>query len=510
MAKAAPRPVSRPGVGRMALFTLLGFSAGLPFYLFSTVLFLRLTRNGVDLMTISFFAWVALLPTFKFLWAPLLDRYTVPGFGRFWGKRPGWILLSQLGIASSMVALAFADPDRNLALTALWAVALAFWTTTLEVAADAWRIELAPEKSQQAPLVAATLWGYRSAMVAAGSITLIIADGAGWTTAYLVIALGAFLAFPILIATSADLSLPSSNRWSALGAGLLTSAGVLTAMAAIFAGVGSVLLMAAARAGLTSETNITPIVLALSMLPFIVMALAIPRIRRAPRTSRLRSSPAFGPYVDFFWRYGFASLGILAFVSLYRMGDVLALTLSKPLVNSVGYSLTQIGVADGAVALASSIVGVGLGSWAAARWSRGWALAVGAVLAAIGNLSFVWLANQPPAPFVLYAATAADQFGNGFAGAVFVVYLSLLVNPQHPGSQFAFLSAFAFMLPRLLAGASGSIERVIGYDGFFLLTAVLSLAAIALLPLVARPRLLEEGESTSNSPDISDRCVTNS
>lgn len=137
------------------LYIMLGFSAGLPFYMFSTVLALRLQAHEVGLVVIGFFAWVQLLPTFKFVWAPLLDRYSVPGFGRFWGKRRSWIMLAQLGIFTALVAMALTSGDRNLPLTALFAVLLAFWTTTLEVAADAWRIELAPTQEAQAPLAAA-------------------------------------------------------------------------------------------------------------------------------------------------------------------------------------------------------------------------------------------------------------------------------------------------------------------------------------------------------------------
>jgi PAT family beta-lactamase induction signal transducer AmpG len=69
---------------------------------------------------------------------------------------------------------------------------------------------------------------------------------------------------------------------------------------------------------------------------------------------------------------------------------------------------------------------------------------------------------------------------------VFVVYLSLLVSPRYPGAQYAFLSGFAFLLPRLIGGASGAIQKQIGYDGFFLMSGGLSLAAILLLPLVMR------------------------
>ena len=76
----------RPGFGRIALYLLLGFSAGLPFYMFSTVLVAAAAGARVGLVVIGFFAWVQLLPTFKFLWAPLLDRYDVPGLRPLLGQ----------------------------------------------------------------------------------------------------------------------------------------------------------------------------------------------------------------------------------------------------------------------------------------------------------------------------------------------------------------------------------------------------------------------------------------
>jgi PAT family beta-lactamase induction signal transducer AmpG len=243
-----------------------------------------------------------------------------------------------------------------------------------------------------------------------------------------------------------------------------------------------------------ASSNVTPYVLAISMLPFLIMAAALPRIRKAPPTSAIRRSAAVGPYVDFFWRYGFAAIVLMAFVSIYRMGDVLALNLSKPMIKELGYSFDQIGRADSLVALLASIAGVGLGGWMVTRWRLSWSLAIGAVFAAIGNFGFVWLAHQTTDETLLYIATAADQFGNGMSGAVFVVYLSMLVNPRFPGAQYAFLSGFAFLLPRLLAGAGGSIVESLdaagyrGFDLFFILSGVLSLAAIAFLPTIARIR----------------------
>lgn len=491
----------------MALYVLLGFSAGLPFYMFSTVLSVRLAEHGVALAVIGFFAWVQLLPTFKFLWAPVLDRYDVPGFARFWGKRRGWIMLSQLGIFTAMLAMAATASDASLPLTALFAVLLAFWTTTLEVAADAWRIELAPTAEEQGPVAASNLWGYRTAMVAAGSGALLFADplgsiaptlrslgiAPGWAASYLLIAAAAFVPLPILALLPRQPGC-GGGRLTALAIGLAASAAILLGFAALVAAVGWLVLSGAAAGGISSETNVTTPVLVIAMAPFVVMALLTPWIRKLPPDAGPRSSAAIGPYLDFFWRYGFLAIAILAFVSIYRMGDVLALVLSKPMILGLGYTKTQIGWADGAVALIASIVGVGLGGWMVTKWRWGVTLTIGAIFAAIGNFGFVWLAHQPVDQNTLYIATAADQFGNGMAGAVFVVYLSMLCNPRYPGAQYAFLSGFAFMLSRLLAGAGGQIvERLDaagynGFDMFFLASGVVSLAALLFLPLLGRAR----------------------
>lgn len=498
-------PVVQTRGARMALYVLLGFSAGLPFYMFSTILSARLTEHGVALAVIGFFAWVQLLPTFKFLWAPLLDRYDIPGFGRFWGKRRGWIMLSQLGIFTSMLAMALTSSDASLALTALFAILLAFWTTTLEVAADAWRIELAPTQEEQGPVAAANLWGYRTAMVAAGSGALLLADQAGrfsatlgsvgilpgWTSSYLLIAVAAFIPFPILAAMRRDPA-HGGGRVVALLTGIVASILILGLVALGTAAIGWVVLEAAGGMGFSSKTNVTPWVLGICMLPFVLMAIALPRIRKAGPDSTIRNSAAIGPYIDFFWRYGFTAIALMAFVSVYRMGDVLALNLSKPMILSLGYTKTEIGLADGLVALIASIVGVGIGGFMTTKLRFAVTLSIGAFFAALGNFGFVWLAHVPKSDLALYIATALDQFGNGMAGAVFVVYLSMLVNPRYPGAQYAFLSGFAFLLSRLLSGAGGAvIERLDaagynGFDMFFLASGVISLAALLFLPVVAR------------------------
>lgn len=504
-------PTIRPGFGRLALYLLLGFAAGLPFYMFNAVLLLRLAKHGVDIVTVGFFAWVALLPTFKFAWAPLLDKYDVPGFGRFWGKRRGWIMLSQLGIFLSTVAMALTSSDANLQVTALFAVLLAFWTTTLEVAADAWRIELAPTQEEQGPMVAANLWGYRSAMVAAGSGAIYIAAKSDWTTAYLVIAAAAFLPFPILACMRPDPG-HGGGRGTALVTGVLASAVVLGGSLAIAAAVGWALLAALGSVGLDNPDIVKYWVFAVALLPFVALGAAVPWIRKLPPSHRLLTTSGLAPYLNVAWRYGLVVIPILLFVSVYRMGDVMALTLSHPLFNALGYSLEAIAVADGAVALLSSMLGVALGGWLAAKAPMGWALVIGAIMSALSNWIFAWLAYQAPGgpvwfsllgvqvtagDFDLYLAMALDQFGHGFEGAVFVVYLSLLVNPRFPGTQYALLSGLAFLIPRLLAGLSGVFQKAIGYDGFFIMAGTMSVAALVFVPFIVRAKPRPDGEAVA-------------
>lgn len=474
---------------RFALYLLLGFSAGLPFYMFSTVLSARLTKHGVDIVLIGFFGWVSLLPTFKFLWAPLLDRFPVPGFSRFFGKRLGWIILAQIGIFLSMVAMAFTSADTDLPVVALFATLLAFWTTTLEVSADAWRIELAPTAEQQGPLTAANLWGYRSAMALSSLVGLAVADHGGWMWSYLAVSAFAFLPLPILV-TMRRADGAEGGRAVALGAGLVASAIVLLGSLLFTAAVGWLVLRGAAGIGINEKTDVKTGVLVLCLVPFVIMAIALPWIVRLAPTHWARRSAWLGPYTDIFWRFRYAVLPLLGFVTFYRMGDVLTLWGVKPLEIAAKYNLTTMGIADGFITTPSSMLGVALGAFMAVRLRMGWALALGAIGSALGNWIFVWLWYVPPSPIVIYTATALDQFAHGLEGAVFVVYLSLLVNPKYPAAQYAFLSGFAFLLPRLLQGAGGDIVKQIGFDGFFWLSGTLSLAAVVFLPFIlgAKPR----------------------
>jgi PAT family beta-lactamase induction signal transducer AmpG len=284
-----------------------------------------------------------------------------------------------------------------------------------------------------------------------------------------------------------------TGRAAALVVGLVASAAILLASATAMLLFGWLLLHAAAAVGISGKTDITAPILGAALLPFLALAAVLPRIDRMPR-ERVAQLPALiAPYFDILRRFGYGTLPLLAFVSFYRMGDVMTLTLSHPLWNARGYALRQIAIADGAIALVSIVVGVALGGWIAARMRLGIALALGALGSAIGNWVFVWLWRTKPSSLALYLSAGIDQLAHGLESAIFVVYLSMLVNPRYPVAQYAFLSGLALLLPRLVAGASGAIQLRIGWDGFFLLSGGLSAGAILFLPLITRVRPRPDG-----------------
>ncbi|WP_262298507.1 AmpG family muropeptide MFS transporter [Microvirga sesbaniae] len=190
MAAAPKRRLSLRDVltdGRIALMLPLGFSSGLPFLLVFSTLSAWLREAGISLTVIGLMSWVALAYSLKFLWAPFVDRYDVPALSRLLGRRRGWMVLSQLGVAAGLIGMASTNPQAGLPLTIIFAVLVAFASATQDVVIDGWRIDAAPTE-RQGMMAAALLLGYRLALITAGAGALYIAEFVNWHSAYLAMA----------------------------------------------------------------------------------------------------------------------------------------------------------------------------------------------------------------------------------------------------------------------------------------------------------------------------------
>ena len=173
---------------RSLVMLLLGFSAGLPFYMIYQNLSLWLAEAGVEKGEIGLFAWTGFAFTFKFLWAPAVDRVPIPILEKMVGRRRAWMAAAQIGVALTLLAMSAANPQENLFYVAIVAVVMAFMAATQDIAIDAWRIEAATDE-EQGVMAAMYQYGYRVAIMVAGAGALIVADNVNWSAAYQFMAL---------------------------------------------------------------------------------------------------------------------------------------------------------------------------------------------------------------------------------------------------------------------------------------------------------------------------------
>ncbi|MFL2704238.1 MAG: AmpG family muropeptide MFS transporter [Gammaproteobacteria bacterium] len=165
----------------------LGFASGLPYILIISTSTAWLRDVGIDLSYIGFFAWLTFAYTFKFIWAPLVDRFSIPLLS-IYGHRKSWIALMQIIIFINLLIISEIDPKTSLFLFGMAAFIIALAGSIQDIAIDAFRIEYA-KISDQGNLAAAYQLGYRFAIISATSLALIYADIYGWSSAFKLMAM---------------------------------------------------------------------------------------------------------------------------------------------------------------------------------------------------------------------------------------------------------------------------------------------------------------------------------
>ncbi|WP_407902884.1 MFS transporter [Salmonella enterica] len=152
---------------RSAILLILGFASGLPLALTSGTLQAWMTVENIDLKTIGFFSLVGQAYVFKFLWSPLMDRYTPP----FLGRRRGWLLATQLLLLAAIAAMGFLEPGTQLRWMAALAVVIAFCSASQDIVFDAWKTDVLPAEERGAGAAISVL-GYRLGMLVSGGLAL--------------------------------------------------------------------------------------------------------------------------------------------------------------------------------------------------------------------------------------------------------------------------------------------------------------------------------------------------
>lgn len=421
---------------RVAAMLFLGFSAGLPFLLVFSTLSAWLTEDGVSRTAIGYFSWVGLTYSIKVFWAPVVDRLPLPVLTRRLGRRRSWMLLAMVGIAAGLAGMAHTDPAADLGAMALLALVVAFSSATQDVAIDAWRIE-AVEPELQGAMAATYQLGYRVALLVSGGGALILADRIPWSATYAAMAALTLVGMAtVLLIREPDRPADpgTAAREARMAAGLAAAGapGWLRRLGAWFAGA------------------------------FV------------------------GPFADFFARHGALALAILAFVALFRVSDVLMGAMANPFYLDTGFSKTEIGAVAKIGGTFATILGALLGGVLVARLGLFPPLLAAALLLPLTNLLFAVLSFVGPELWMLGAAICADNLSAGFAGTVFIAYLSGLTSLAYTATQYALFSSLMTLPGKFLAGFSGVVVDAHGYAALFVGTAAAGIPAVLLAVFLGR------------------------
>ena len=412
----------------------LGFSAGLPLLLVLGTLSFRLREAGIDRSTIGFLSWVGLVYGFKWMWAPLVDRLSLPLLTKLLGRRRSWLMFAQCLVIVGLVGMGWGDPQRNLEPVVWCALLVAFGSATQDIALDAFRIESA-DTQRQAALAATYQTGYRLAMIWAGAGVLWVAARAS-----------------VVPVASAD---AVANVYQHLS--WQTAYWVM----AVSMSIGLLTVLFSAEP----------------------VAIKLPPARNAKEWLQ---SALVEPFADFIRRYQGQAVIILLLIAIYRISDVVMGIMANPFYVDMGYTKDEVAAVSKVFGVIMTLVGAFIGGVLSMRLGVMRILMLGAVLSAATNLLFAWLAGVGHDLTALIWVVSADNLASGIASAAFIAYLSGLTNVNYSATQYALFSSMMLLAPKWLAGFSGVYVDAHGYAAFFNSTALLGVPVLLLVWLAAR------------------------
>jgi len=482
----------------------LGFSAGVPILLIFSTLSLWLTEAGVEKSSVTYFAWAALGYSFKFVWAPLIDKLPVPLLTGLLGRRRAWILVSQFAVIGSILFMALTDPvagNSGLTMMAFAAVALGFSSATQDIVIDAYRIESAP-MDEQAMTSSTYIAGYRVGMIVAGAGALLLASKFGsyegaysysaWMYTYFVMA--AMMLIGVI--TTLVIREPADHRTDTNS---YTTSDYLRFLFVFIAAVIVFIITYTLGSGIvdSAKTYLKEALdnrhLAGFLVATVMLAVsacmswfaAIGMVRAGIGNQQMISESYVASVRDFFKRYGMGlALLFIALIGLYRVSDIVMGVIANVFYYEIGYSKEQIAGVSKFFGVIMTIAGGLLGGFLAVQFGVMRILFLGAVLSAVTNLLFILLANSEPSIPMLIMVITADNLSAGLAMAAFIAFLSSLTNISFTAMQYAIFSSVMTLFPKILGGYSGSIAESIGYTNFFTMTALLTLPVLVLIYLL--------------------------
>lgn len=402
VAQPAAKPTIREVLAspKMLAIMVLGAASGFPNQLTESALQAWLKDSGASITTIGIFSYVSVFYLLKFVWAPVMDRYPLPVLGR----RRGWILATQLGIACALALLSVQQPTISLTPIAICAALVVFLSASQDIAFDAYRTDVA-KPHERGLAAAANNLGYRTAAWLAFAFALVLADAFGWRIAFL-----------FLGATMAAFSIAT---WLAPEA----------------------------------EYRHAP-----------------PRTLKESVSEPLKAllgSPG--------------TVGLIALVVLFKVGDAFALKFFTPFLMDVGFTKTEVALVAKAVMTSSAIAGAIVGGiWMVKLGLLKSMLTFGALQAA-SNMLYYMLAITGKNYEMMVAAVAIDNFAGAMGNIASVALMMSLCDARYSAFQYALLSALA-LLPRYGLGyPAGWIADHMGWPTYYIVSFLIAMPGMLLL-----------------------------
>ena len=416
---------------RVLIVMFLGFSSGLPLALSGSTLLVWMTESKVNLGTIGLFALVGTPYTIKFLWAPLIDALDVPLLSRRFGRRRGWLLLSQLLLTAAIVFLGACDPALSPLFVAFGALLVATASATQDIIVDAFRVESLDE-SEQAAGMASYVAAYRIGMLASTAGALFLVSG-----------------------FESGFGLDRHAAWTA---------GYAAMAVLVLIGVATTLVAAEPEKSIKADAA-----------------------HGRETTLQRVAEAAIGAFSEFLTRD--LVFVVLAFVVLFKFTDALSGAMTAPFVIDLGFSRNEYAAIIKGVGLAATLLGGFAGGFLARAYSLPASLWIGGILQALANLTFSWQAVLGHNAAWLTFAITAENFTSAIATVIFVAYLSALCrNPLHTATQYALLTALAAFGRTYLSSGAGFLAAAAGWAWFFAICGAAGLPALALLAFLQRRR----------------------
>jgi len=516
---------------KSATMLAFGFSSGLPFALLIGTLNAWLGDAKINLATIGVLSWIGLTYAFKFLWSPLVDRVHLPLLSEL-GRRKSWILLCQAGLIVSFVGLGLGNPAVNIGTFAIFAVIGALASATQDIAVDAWRIDVADERTPVELLSAVYQFGYRIASIVGGAIALLLAARMPWGTVYLIMA-ALVVVLMVVAVTAPDTQRPPSGIIeqgleqagevnTKVRFGALAIVGICWLWAIVSLGRFMASMLAAQAPGEKPPsvsdftTHVGPWIIVATVFVPLVVAAAVNWLKAHgegvqheahPKVSggRAAMNHIYGalvsPLAELSQRLKWGVLIIIGFILTYALCYNIWSAFAFPFyLDYLHYTKDEVAFASKIFGIFMTMVGISLGGYLFTRIGRFPTVLLGAVVTPFGNLIYADLAEGGPridwvshllrldglAALLgsdermvrLLLAICYENIATGIALTAFVAYLSSIISRKFTAVQYALLSSLTFLVGSLGRGIAGESFDKYGYALVFRWTAAAGLIAV--------------------------------